>query len=98
MADLDALTRDYRAAFLRSLPRGDEAALASGYEIGREALEGGVSLLQIAQLHHDVLLEALDQTRPEGRLEVAAAASTFLLEVLASYDMTQRAVHEDHGP
>ena len=31
---LDTLTRDYRAAFLRYLPRREEAALHTGYELG----------------------------------------------------------------
>jgi hypothetical protein len=33
--ELDALTRDYRTAFLRYLPRREEAALTRGYELGR---------------------------------------------------------------
>ena len=43
------VARDYRAAFLRYLPRGDEAALHSGYLLGRAALEDGLSILEIAQ-------------------------------------------------
>ena len=33
--ELDALTRHYRTAFLRYLPRREEAALTRGYELGR---------------------------------------------------------------
>ncbi len=91
MTELGALTRDYRAAFLRYLPRRAETALTSGYEIGRGAVVAGVSILDLARIHHEILLGVLSDTRPEDLPEVAAAASEFFLEVLATYDMAQRA-------
>ena len=94
MSDLDDLTRDYRAAFLRYLPRRDEAARNSGYELGRSAVAEGISILELARLHHEVLLEVLRDTRAEDLTDVATAASEFLLEVLATYDMTQRGLRE----
>jgi hypothetical protein len=90
VTDLDALTADYRVAFLRSLPRQEEVALASGYELGRRAFAGGVSVLELARIHHDVLLEALEESSPDDIADVATSASAFFLEVLATYDMAQR--------
>jgi hypothetical protein len=87
---LDAATRDYRAAFLRYLPRRDEAALHSAYELGRAAVAEGISLLELARIHHEVLLEVLRDTRPEAVTEIGTAASEFLLEALAVHDMAQR--------
>lgn len=95
MTGSDALARNYRAAFLRYLPRREEAALHSGYQLGRAAVTDGLSMLELARVHHDVLLEVLRDTQPEHLTEVATAASEFLLEVLATYDMTQRAFLED---
>jgi hypothetical protein len=93
-AQLDRLTRNYRAAFLRYLPRREEVALASAYEIGRSAVTDGVSLLALTQIHHQVLLEVLRDT-PAPELESTAnAASEFLLEALATYDMTSRRLHD----
>ena len=94
---LDAVRRDYRVAFLRYLPRREEAALHRGYEIGRSAVVRGLSLLDLATVHHQVLLEALKETRdtPEDVALVATAASEFLLEVLATYDMTQRSLRDN---
>ena len=92
--ELDRLTRNYRAAFLRYLPRREEAALASAYEIGRSAVMDGVSLLALTQIHHQVLLEVLTDTSAEDLERTATAASEFLLEALATYDMTQRRLHE----
>ena len=94
MTTLDDLTRDYRVAFLQYLPRREEAALSRGYELGRTAVTDGVSILELARIHHDVLLEALRETPPEELTQVATAASEFFLEVLATVDMTQRSLLE----
>jgi hypothetical protein len=88
----DDVQRDYRAAFLRYIPRRDEAALHSGYLLGRTALEDGMSILEIARLHHAVLLDVLDDSRPEEVRDVASAAAEFLVEVLATYDMSHRSL------
>ena len=90
MTGLDDLARDYRVAFLQYLPRREEAALARGYELGRAAVTEGWSVLELARIHHEVLLEALRETPPDEVGQVATAASEFFLEVLATVDMTQR--------
>ena len=90
MTALDDLTRDYRVAFLQYLPRRAEAALTRGYELGRAAVTEGLSVLELARIHHEVFLEALRETPAEGVPDVATAASEFFLEVLAVFDMTQR--------
>ena len=94
MSRLDDLTRDYRVAFLQYLPRREEAALSRGYEIGRRAVTDGVSILELARIHHEVLLEALRETPAEALTEFATAASEFFLEVLATADMAQRGLLE----
>lgn len=94
MTRLENLARDYRAAFLRYLPRREEAALHTGYKLGRAAVVDGVSILELAHIHHDAFLEVLRDTRPEDLTGVATAASEFLVEVLATYHMTQRRVLE----
>jgi hypothetical protein len=90
MTALDGLTRDYRVAFLHYLPRREEAALLRGYELGRTAMTDGLSVLELARIHHEVFLEALRETPAEDVGDVATAASEFFLEVLATLDMTQR--------
>ena len=92
MRSPDDVRRDYRAAFLRYLPRRDEAALHSGYLLGRSALEDGLSMLEIARMHHAVLLDVLDDSRREDLRDIASAAAEFLVEVLATYDMTHRSL------
>ncbi len=94
MTSLENLTRDYRAAFLRYLPRRDEDALNSGYQLGRSAVADGISILELARVHHDILLEVLRDTPSEDLTRVATAASEFFLDVLATSDLAQRAFRE----
>ena len=90
VTELEALVLDYRAAFLRYLPRRDEAALTTAYALGRAAVESGISLLELVRIHHDVFIAVLEDTPVEAVTNAASGASEFLLEVLAPFDMTQR--------
>jgi hypothetical protein len=47
-------------------------------------------------VHHEVLCEVLTTSPHEELTDVAGAASEFLIEVLASYDMVQRGL--PHAP
>jgi len=94
---LEDLQRDYRAAFLRYLPRREEAALHSGYKLGRAAVTEGLSILELARVHHEIFLEVLRDTSPDDLTQVATAASEFFLEVLATFDMAQRGFLEGPG-
>jgi hypothetical protein len=93
---LPALTRDYRIALLRYLPRRDEAALTAGYEWGREAVGSSVTLLDVVRVHHEVLREILETTPPEELVAVVDAASAFLTEVVAPFDLARQALLEEH--
>jgi Phosphoserine phosphatase RsbU, N-terminal domain len=87
---LERLRRNYRAAFLRYLPNRDEAALDAGYQIGRSAVVDGLTILDLVQVHHDVLREVLRTGSPEELDGLTATAADFLVEVLATYEMTRR--------
>ena len=88
------LERNYRVAFLRYLPRREEAPLREAYEIGRSAVVQRITILDLAELHHDVFLEVIQNTPEAELVGVTTAASEFFLEVLATYDMTQRSLLE----
>ena len=90
MNALERLRRNYRAAFLRYLPNQDEAALDAGYQIGRSAVTDGLTILDLAQVHHDILREVLRTSSQEEHDGVTATAADFLVEVLATYEMTRR--------
>ena len=88
MSIADALRRDYRVAFLSYLPRRDEKALRAGYEIGRTAVIEGLSVLDLARIHHEVFRVTLSETPPEQLDAMVDAASEFFLEVIAVHHMT----------
>jgi hypothetical protein len=92
------LERDYRPPFLRYLARQDEAGLRSAYELGRQALIRDVGLLGLVRIHNDVFLDVLGTARTlEAAGGIARAASCFLFEALASFEMTQRAFPRREG-
>jgi hypothetical protein len=92
LAPVARLRQNYAAAFARYLINRDEAALAAAYELGRTALENDVRLLDVVLIHHEVVFEALPGI--EGPKELADAAADFLIEVLASFEMAQRAFRD----
>jgi hypothetical protein len=94
MSDLENLTRDYRTGFLRYLPRRSEAALTGGYELGRRAATTGAGLLDLVRVHHHVLAEVLRRRPPPDADAVLDAGCEFLSEVLSTFDMAHRVLHD----
>jgi hypothetical protein len=95
---LARLRLDYRSALVGYLSRRGERQLHSAYELGRSAINDGVGLLELVQVHNSVSLDLLRDTVEAERLEVAEAAATFLVEVLAASDMAQRGFLEGARP
>lgn len=93
-ADLARLRLDYRSALVGYLSRPDETRLNSAYEIGRAAIGADVNLLDLVGVHNAVTLDLLRAAPDADRLEVAEAAAAFLVEVLASAEMTRRGFRE----
>lgn len=73
----DAILEGYSRALRAYLSCVDEAGLALGRELGRRALQEGVSLLEIVEAHHRVVEEV---SAPPG------SALPFLLQTLATFD------------
>jgi signal transduction histidine kinase/CheY-like chemotaxis protein len=90
-ATLDSLMEDYEGALLDYLAGAEEMALARAYELGRDAVEDGLGLLDICNLHAGALKQALS---PAVSIDDCAyraeAAVAFLTESLAAFDMAQR--------
>jgi Phosphoserine phosphatase RsbU, N-terminal domain len=87
--------RDYAPVFLQYLSERGERGRQAAYELGRRAIGEQLSVLDLARIHHGVLLDALKTHRSRQELErTAEAASEFLVEVLAVFEMTQRGFAE----
>jgi GAF domain-containing protein len=85
----------YAAAFEAFLVDPKETALWSAYELGRDAVSQQVGLLELAQIHHAVVLSALtDATQRADPERITTAGSDFFLEALSAYEMVRRAVTE----
>jgi ANTAR domain-containing protein/phosphoserine phosphatase RsbU-like protein len=87
--------RDYVPAFLQYLSERGERGRRAAYELGRRAIGEQLSVLDLARIHHDMLLDVLKTHRSSQELEhIAQAASEFLVEALAVFEMTQRGFAE----
>jgi hypothetical protein len=87
--------RDYAPVFLQYLSDRGERGRRAAYELGRRAIGEQLSVLDLARIHHIVLLDVLKTHRTAGELEqIAQAASEFLVEALAVFEMTQRGFAE----
>jgi ANTAR domain/Phosphoserine phosphatase RsbU, N-terminal domain len=87
--------RDYAPAFLQYLSERGEPGRRAAYELGRRAISEQLSILDLARIHHTVLLDVLKTHRSPQELEgIAEAASEFLVEALAVFEMTQRGFAE----
>ena len=87
--------RDYAPVFLQYLSDRGERGRRAAYELGRRAIGEQLSVLDLARIHHTVLLDVLKTHRSSQELEhIAQAASEFLVEALAVFEMTQRGFAE----
>ena len=87
--------RDYAPAFLQYLSDGGEPGRRAAYELGRRAIREHLSILDLARIHHSVLLEVLKTHQTSRELEhIARAASEFLVEALAVFEMAHRGFTE----
>jgi MarR-like DNA-binding transcriptional regulator SgrR of sgrS sRNA len=87
--------RDYAPVFLQYLSERGERGRRAAYELGRRAIGEQLSVLDLARIHHGILLEVLKTHRSPQELErIAEAASEFLVEALAVIEMTQRGFAE----
>ena len=84
------LERSYATTLERYLVGGGEGALHGAYQVGREAMASGRSLLEMAAMHHAALLAVL-RRRPRSSLaqDLARAGEVFG-ETLSPYEMAHR--------
>jgi Phosphoserine phosphatase RsbU, N-terminal domain len=93
--DRERFQRDYAPVFLRYLAERSEPALQEAYELGRRAMRERLSMLDLARIHHLVLLDVLRSHRSADELEdITGAASDFLVEALAAFEMASRGFME----
>jgi len=86
----------YLASFRDYIREPCEATLRNAYELGREAVEDGLSVLDLAVAHHDGLARTIGADIGLNDDEALIhAAGDFFLEGLSSFEMIQRGFREE---
>lgn len=97
-AALGELTEQYLAALKDYCTEGGEAALLRAYQLGRQALAGGLGVLEMATLHQEALVTALiEMLALDESTCIAQRASEFFAESLAPFELTRRGFEEAHS-
>lgn len=87
----EAFEAEYTALLRKYASKGGEAALGQVYELGRKALSGEKSLMEIASLHHQALQRLIDDAgSAKSEDDLYRAGAEFLGEFLSPYEMAQR--------
>jgi signal transduction histidine kinase len=84
----------YRTALREYLIAGSENARGKAYDLGRTFLKDGVSLVELAAMHHSALSEALGSGATRTTSDDLSRAAEFLSESLSSYEMAHRGFQE----
>jgi signal transduction histidine kinase len=84
-SDLD---ESYRAALREYLTQGGEAPLLQAYELGRQALDSGIGLLGLVNIHESAVAEVIAKSNGQTAQHLHGAHH-FLLESMAPFEMMQ---------
>lgn len=80
----------YAIAFARFIRERSERSLRAAYELGRDAVQAQLSVLEIAAAHNDSLAHEVVGAAGEDIPVICTAAGDFLIESLAAFEMVQR--------
>src|SRR5215208_2233907 len=84
----------YHEVFRAWLAHRDERELGTAYALGREAVSSQLSVLELAQAHHEAIQLALrDESDPARRAELIEAAGLFFGEALSTVEIAHRGYH-----
>jgi GAF domain-containing protein len=85
----------YESALAGHLADRSERGLRAAYELGRDAVESRLSVLDLAAVHHEGLIAALRGCSDREEIEaLTRAAADFFLESLSAFEMIQRGFDE----
>jgi hypothetical protein len=73
---------------------GDEGPLSAAYDVGRDAVRQGLSVLDLATIHSEALVAELRTGDGRAADRTAGAAGDFFLESLSAYEMLARVLRK----
>lgn len=84
------MKEQYKLLLLQYIAHDDETSLELAYELGRKAIEKGISVLELINTHNEFLGELLTGSNTsESSIAVVDKAASILKETLAPYEMTR---------
>ena len=89
-----ALAARYAAAFAAYLSDRGERGLGAAYDLGREAVAAHLSVLDLAEAHHEALCGALAAEHDQPTEATLQAAADFLRESLSIFESVHRGYTE----
>ncbi|MGR8941304.1 MAG: SpoIIE family protein phosphatase [Gammaproteobacteria bacterium] len=85
------IPRLYAESLQAYLAEGGEGALSRAYELGRQAVESDMGVLDIEMIFREALESALQRrVSPDKTLQIVGMAAEFWAESLAPFEMTHR--------
>lgn len=92
---LQGLTEQYATALQKYLAEGGESGLLRAYELGRQAVESGLGVLDMASIHQEVLVTLLSLAETiEESIGIVRTAQAFFTECVSPFEMTHRSFRE----
>ena len=92
--NIDRFGRSYLDALQSYLRDMGEEHLHRAYEMGRDALVGGLGILEVAAWHHDALRRLQLTGGGADSTRICEAAGRFLAEYLSPFEMSHRGTRE----
>jgi signal transduction histidine kinase len=92
--DIDRFGKSYRDALQSYLQDLGEEHLHRAYEMGRDALVGGLGVLEVAAWHQEALQRVLAIDDGTDRSRASEGAGRFLAECLSPFEMSHRGTRE----
>src|SRR5882672_5060761 len=88
---LENFEEEYHSALQAYATEGGELALGRAYELGRRALAEQLSVVELASLHHQAVIDLMRAAENEQRREeLLRASAEFLGECVSPYEMAHR--------
>jgi signal transduction histidine kinase len=85
------LVTRYQRGLSAYVSGGSEEALQRAYEIGRQALNAGIGVVDIVRLHQEALEQMVSrQTAPAATVSWVKSVETFLMEALSAFEVAHR--------
>jgi signal transduction histidine kinase len=86
---------EYAVALGHHLSGGGESSLTRAYELGRRAVSGGFGVLDLAELHHQIMMDLVrGNPSADDLVQWLDLSGDFLGEALSAYELTHLGFRE----